>query len=157
VDPHPLLTPELAEFLESGLPSTMATRDDALQADGAWAWGVRVHPDRRRMTIYLRPESAEAMLANLRRHPEVALVIDRPLDHRACQVKGLFEASRMAGEEERPHVERQVEGVRTQLEVIGIPPAMTAAWSWWPCAALDIVMTHLFEQTPGPGAGEPLK
>ena len=62
----------------------------------------------------------------------------------------------LAGDE-RAHVERQVEGVRVHLELVGIPRAMTAAWTIWPCAAIDIVVTHLYEQTPGPGAGEPLR
>lgn len=157
MDATPLLTPELAEFLESGLPTTLATRDGELQPDGAWVWGTRVHGDRRRLTIYMAPESAAAMLRNLREHPEIAIVFDRPHDHRACQVKGLLESARTPGEDERAHVERQVEGVRVHLELVGIPRAMNAAWKIWPCAALDIVVTHLYEQTPGPGAGEPLR
>lgn len=152
-----LISDELAAFLESGLPSTLASRDGDLQADGVWVWGARVHDDRRHLTIYLRPESAESMLQNFRAHPEVAVVFDRPHDHRACQVKGQFESIRSAADNERSHVEQQVEGVRAHLERVGIPRAMTAAWNSWPCTALDIVVTHLYEQTPGPGAGEPLK
>lgn len=147
---------ELAGFIESGLPMTVATRDGELEPDGAWAWAVRVHDDRRGMTVFLHEQAAAAMLRNLADHPEIAIVLDRPIDHRACQVKGVFTASRPATEDERPLVERQIAGLRGALQAIGIPPAMSEAWSWWPCRALELRVTQLYEQTPGPGAGEPL-
>ena len=34
---------------------------------------------------------------------------------------------------------------------IGIPRAMSASAETWPCIALDIRVTQVFEQTPGPG------
>jgi hypothetical protein len=157
VDPHLLISPDLAAFLESGLPITVATRNSRLEPDGAWAWGARVHEDRRHLTVYLRPESAAALLENLTDHPEIALVFDRPIDHRACQVKGRFLSFREACADERAVLDRQVDGVRRHLADIGIPEEMTAAWCWWPCVSFEIEVTHLFEQTPGPGAGEPLR
>jgi hypothetical protein len=151
------ITDELAGFLESGVAITVATRDDERQPDGAWAWAARVHEDRAHLTLFLHPEGAAAMLRNLEVHPEIAAVLDRPSDHRACQVKGVFEASRRARAEERPHVERQVDGFRADLETIGMSRGMTAAWKCWPCTAIRIRVTGLFEQAPGPGAGEPLR
>lgn len=151
-----LLDDELASFLESGLAITVATRDADLWPDGAWAWAVKVHADRAHLTVFLHDASAAAMLANLERHPEIALVLDLPSTHRACQVKGRFVSSRKARAEERAVVERQVEGIRADLEVIGIPRAMSAAWQTWPCSALKVLVTDVYEQTPGPGTGEPL-
>jgi hypothetical protein len=52
---------------------------------------------------------------------------------------------------------RQVEGFATDLEQIGFPRAMTAGWKAWPCMALEVHVSQLFEQTPGPGTGEPLR
>lgn len=157
MEPHLLISSDLAAFLESGLPITVATRDGELEPDGAWAWGARVHEDRRHLTVYLRSESAAPLLGDLESHPEIAMVFDRPADHRACQVKGRFLSSRKARTNERAALDEQVEGVRRQLVAIGIPQAMTEAWRWWPCLAFEIEVTHLFEQTPGPGAGEPLR
>jgi hypothetical protein len=34
---------------------------------------------------------------------------------------------------------------------------MTAGWKFWPCVAIDLRVTELYEQTPGPGAGELLR
>jgi hypothetical protein len=96
------------------------------------------------------------MLRNLVEHPEIAVLFDQPTSHRACQVKGLYLSSRRARVTDRTLVDRQVEGFAAELEAIGIPRAMSAAWKTWPCTAIDVRVTHLFEQTPGPGAGEPL-
>lgn len=153
MSPTPLIPDELAAFLESGLPITMATRDAELQPDGAWVWAAQVHGDRRRLTVYLHPDAAAAMRRNLEQHPGIALVFDRPLDHRACQVKGRLLAARDARPAERTVVEAQIEGVRRALEAINLPRAATVGWTPWPCAAFELEVTDLFEQTPGPGTG----
>ena len=150
------IDPALRTFLESGLPITLATRDDELQPDGAWAWAAQVDADGERLTLFVYEGSAEGSLRNLRAHPEIAAVFDRPTDHRACQVKGLFEAARPARDDERALVEGQVAATSRELEAIGIPPALTAGWKTWPCVAIRLRVTHLFEQTPGPGTGGPL-
>lgn len=153
----PRISGELARFLESGLAIVIATRDDELQADGAVAWAARVHDDPARLTVFLYEQAAREMLKNLKSHPEIAIDFDRPSTHRACQVKGLYLSSRRARAAERALVERQVDGFAAELETIGIPRAMTAGWKTWPCLALDLRVTHLFEQTPGPGTGEPMR
>jgi len=152
-----LIPEDLGAFLESGLAIVVATRDGDLEPDGAAALAVRVHEDRAGVTVFFYHEAAAQMLLNLESHPEIALDLDLPTTHRACQVKGRYVASRPAREEERPEIERQVEGLATDLEAIGIPRAMMAGWVTWPCTALEMRVTELFEQTPGPGAGEPLK
>lgn len=153
----PLMSDELAAFLESGLSITVGTRDGELNPDSARAWAVRIDADRAHLTAFLHTQSATAILRNLAAHPEVALAFDRPIDNRACQVKGLFASSRRARPGERPEVERQVDGFLAQLETLGIPRVMTAGWKVWPCVAVRLRVTQLFEQTPGPGAGEPLR
>jgi hypothetical protein len=157
MDPKPLISDALAAFLESGLSVTVGTRDGLLNPGGARAWAVRIHEDREHLTVFLYARAATAMLRNLEAHPEIALGFDRPIDNRACQVKGLYRSSRRARPAERAEVERQVDGFLTQLETIGIPRAATAGWTTWPCTAITLRVTQLFEQTPGPGAGEPLR
>ena len=152
-----LISDELADFLESGLSINVATRDDELQPEGAMAWAARVHDDRSHLTVFLHEKSGRAMLRNLKVHPEIAIVFDQPTSHRACQVKGRFVSTRRGKAAERAEVERQLDGFFMDLEAIGIPRAMAAAWKIWPCVAIEMRVTQLFEQTPGPGAGEPLR
>lgn len=154
--PDSRISDELAEFLSSGLSIVVATRDAALQPDGVAACAARVHEDRDRLTVWFYEEAAEEMLRNLRQHPEIAIDFDLPTSHRACQVKGTFVGSRPAREDERAEVDRQLDAFADDLEKIGIPAAAFAGWKSWPCTAFEIRVTELFEQTPGPGAGEPL-
>lgn len=153
----PLISDELANFLHSGLAIMAATRDGALQPDGAWAWAARVHEDRAHLTVYFNAKDAPGLLRNLEAHPEIALACDLPSSHRACQVKGRFTASRRARPAERAEIERQAKAFVVDLERIGIPQAMTDGWKCWPSVAIELRVTQLFEQTPGPGTGEPMR
>jgi hypothetical protein len=157
MEPKALISKELAEFLQCGLSIVMATRNGELEPAGALAWAARVHEERDRLTVFLYEEAAREMLTNLESYPQIALDFDLPTTHRACQVKGLYVASRPALEAERPFVEQQVEGFRRDLETIGIPYPMFAGWKTWPCTAIEVRVTALYEQTPGPGTGEPLR
>jgi hypothetical protein len=156
VTTRPPISEPTAAFLEAGLSITLATRDGELQPDGAAAWAARVHEDRTRLTLFLYEEAARGLLPNLKAHPEIAAVFDQPTTHRACQVKGRFLSARRARAAERGEIERQADGFAAELEAIGIPRVMTGGWKRWPCTALEMQVTHLYEQTPGPGAGEPL-
>ena len=152
-----VLSEAMSSFLESGMSITVATRDGNLAPDGAPAWAARVHEDATGLTLFLYEEAGRRMLRNLEAHPGIAILFDRPSQTRACQVKGMFLSSRKARAAERAEVERQFDALAADLEAIGIPRAMTAAWKHWPCLAFDVRVTALFEQTPGPGAGEPLR
>ncbi len=153
----PVIPDRLGGFLESGLSINVATRDDDCQPGGEVGWAVRVHDDRVHLTVFLYEKAAPAMLRNLKRHPEIAVALDQPTSHRACQVKGRFVSARRGKATERAEVERQVAGFFSELEAIGIPRAMVAGFRTWPCVAIELRVTHLFEQTPGPGAGEPIR
>ena len=156
MSPSPRISRDLADFLESGLAIVVATRDGALQADGCVGWAVRVHDDGTHLTLFTHEQAAAEMLRNLEHHPEIAIDLDRPTSHKACQVKGRYLSHRPVTDAERPLVDRQVDGFARDLEQIGIPRAMSSAWNVWPATALELEVTQLFEQTPGPGTGEPI-
>ena len=153
----PLIPDDLADFLQSGLSINVATCDKELQPEGAVAWAAQVHDDRSHLTVFLYEKSGQALLKNLKVHPEIAVVFDKPTTHRACQVKGRFVSNRRGKAAERAEIERQLDGLSTDLEAIVIPRAMVAGWKIWPCVAIQLRVRQLFEQTPGPGAGEPLR
>jgi len=153
----PKISPELGEFMESGLAIVVGTRGEDLEPEGASALALRVEPDRTRLTVFLYEEAARALLKNLATWPEIAVQADLPTSHRACQAKGRFLGSRHATEEERPLVARQLEGFVMDLGKIGVPRRLTEGWNMWPCVALTMEVHELYEQTPGPGAGEPLR
>ena len=153
----PRISAELRVFLESGLSIVAAVRDEDLVPDGAAAWAAKVRDDGARLTVFFYEDAGREMLARLESHPEIALDFDLPTTHRACQVKGTYVSSRRARPAERSLVEKQIEAFVADLEAMGIPRTMTAGWKLWPCLAIDVQVTHLFEQTPGPGTGGPLR
>lgn len=153
----PLIDRELTRFLHGGLSLTVATRDSDLHPNGAPCWAVRVHEEGMRVTVFLHEVSGREMLKNLEVHPEMAVLCERPSDHRGCQLKGMYLSWRATREDEHAEIERQIDGFMTELETIGIPRELFAGWELWPSIALDMRVTQKFDQTPGPGAGEPLR
>jgi len=151
------LSQELADFLQSGISISIATRDGSLTPNGTRAWAVTADDDRTHITAFLYANTAEPILRDLHAHPEVALGFDRPSDSRACQVKGSYVASHRCRAVDRKVIDRQVAGFFADLGTIGIPAALFRGWKTWPAVAIRIRVTDVFHQTPGPGAGERMR
>lgn len=154
---HASTLPEgFAEFLESGVSISIATRDAELAPDGTRVLAVKVDDDGVHVTAFLTARTAGPILQNLEANGQVALCFDRPSDSRACQLKGVFADSRRCRPAERVEIERQVSGFFSDLEMIGVPSAFLSGWVRWPAVAVRFRVTDVFHQTPGPGAGERL-
>ena len=151
-----MLDESLAAFVQEGIAINIGTRNARLEPNGARVIAVRVDPDRAAIVAYLPGPAAAPLLADLKANGQGALGFARPVDDRACQVKGVFMESWPATAAERPFVEAQWEASRRQLEAVGIPATATAAWAMWPCVAVRLRITATFTQTPGPGAGAPI-
>ena len=108
------------------------------------------------MGISTAKVAAERLLPDLESNGQAAVSFGRPIDERACQVKGVFEGVRDARDDERPRVAEQWESFQANLELIGISRAAYAPWITWPCVAIRLRVTALFEQTPKPGTGGPI-
>ena len=152
-----MLSEEVASFLTSGLSLNVATASRDLEPHGARAFAAVVEPDREHVVVFVHESAAPDLVRDLAENPRGALTFGRPADHRTAQIKGDYLGSRGAVESDRTEVLRQTEGFIRSLEAIGIARAATAGWDPWPAVALRFRATALFEQTPGPGAGEPLR
>jgi len=146
----------LAEFLEGAVGIHLGTRDEQLEPHGARCVAVAVDPDGAHLVVYLARGAAERVLPDLRANGQAAVGFARPVDERACQVKGVFVDARDATEDERPRVIGQWQSFLANLEQIGIARATYGAWLTWPCVAIRLRAMALFEQTPRPGTGGPL-
>jgi hypothetical protein len=151
-----LIPEDIATFLPSGLSIAVATRNAELVPDGARAAAAEVDPDRTHVTVYVPSKAGRRLLGDLEAHPQIAVLFVRPTDALACQLKGTFVGSRPARPAERREVLRQADGYLAELDAIGISRALTAGWSFWPCLALRVRVTDVYQQTPGPGAGAPI-
>lgn len=151
-----MISSEVAGFLEQGLSIHVASRDADLVPVGARALALRVGEDGRRLTVYLTQAAADRLRPALDASRQAAVNVGRPADDRACQVKGVVDAVRPTLPDEAAPVARQWEGFLGQLETVGISRAVVAAWPTQPVVAVELHVTAVFEQTPGPLAGLPM-
>jgi hypothetical protein len=148
-----MIEPDLRAFLEEGLGIHIGSRTSRLEPNGARGLAVKVEDDLLHLVVYLADAAAQRVVPDLKANGAVAVGFARPVDDRACQIKGIFVEARPAAENERAIVEQQLEGFRDNLERIGIPRMGTSGWSIWPAVAIRFRATAIFEQTPGPDAG----
>lgn len=149
-----MISEEIAAFFEAGHSVHIGARGSDLEPSGTRAWAVKVHPDLLHLTAFVMTAAAKEMVADLKTHPEVALTFSRVSDHVTWQAKGTCVGVRPARMSERATVADQAELFRASLVEIGIASELTAAWRFWPCVAIRIRVAEMFNQTPGPGAGE---
>ena len=152
-----MLNPEVAGFLQDGQDIRVATCSARLGPVGHRVVAAVVDPDGRHVTAFVPAGSAPAVLENLQGNPNVAMSFGRPSDDRTCQVKGRFIASRPATEDERAVIEGQLMGLGQQLGMLAIPMEVFSGWPHWPAVAFRVEVNAVFDQTPGPGAGAPLR
>ncbi len=154
--PKPMIDKGLADFVEDGVGIHLATRSERQEPNGARAVAAQADADGIHLTVYLPTVGAGRVLQDLRANGQAALLFGRPLDARACQVKGTFVSERPAAEEERVRVMTQWDLFLANLERIGFPRSAFTAWATWPCTAIRVRVSAVFEQTPGPDAGAQL-
>ena len=91
-----MIDSELRAFLEGGLGIHIGTRTARLEPNGARVAAVKVENDGLHLVVYVAETAVTRVLADLRATGPAALVFARPIDDRACQVKGIF-VERQAG------------------------------------------------------------
>jgi hypothetical protein len=151
-----LIPPEMVELFESGVSIMVGTRDAMKVPEATIAAGASVHPERDRLTLFLPTAGAERTLKNLQENGRIAVGFSSPLDHRTLQVKGSVVELRPAEEGEREVVSRYHAAYAEVLQFVGIPRGTLRRLNVWPAFAVTLVPTDLFQQTPGPNAGDRL-
>jgi hypothetical protein len=149
-----MIDQQLAAFLEDGVGIHIGTRNEHFQPNGARAIAAKVEPDGKHLLVYITSVAAARVLPDLESNGHAAIVFARPVDERACQVKGIFLSQRPVDEAERDAAAAQWKAFGANLDYIGVP--LPATWLHVPDLALRIRVTALFEQTPGPQAGHAL-
>ena len=147
---------EIAAFLAQGVSLLVGTCDAEREPESMRAVGLRVHPDRTRVTVYLPETTSQRTRSNLLVNARIAVLASYPLDHRSLQLKGAVVRVTLAEEAARPTIEAYLETFSSVLEVVGMPPEIVRMISHWPAFAVEFEVQELFVQTPGPGAGAPL-
>ena len=148
---------ELAAFLQEGLGIHIGTRNERLEPNGARAGAVQVDEDGVHLIVYVPEVAAPRVLPDLQSNGQATVGFARPVDDKACQVKGVF-VERAAGARGRARAGDGAVGGLSRQPGKDRHPARRA-WidgSTWPSVAIRLRATALFNQTPGPSAGAPL-
>lgn len=122
--------------------------------------GCSVSPDRRRVTLYLARSKSAALIEAVRATRAAAAVFSLPSSHRSLQLKGTDAAIGAPALGDFEVCARYVEAFAAEIDPLGhsvemvrallrIDPEDLATLAFTPAAA--------FTQTPGPGAGAPLR
>jgi len=146
----------LPAFLARGPSIIVGTRSADLVPNATQAVGLTVAPDLARVTLYLADQPAARALADLAVAPVVAITVSEPATLRTLQLKGDVRAIRAARARERSTLDAYRERLADQLSFVGVPRRFIRRLANWPAHAVEVEVTALFEQTPGPGAGAPL-
>jgi len=149
----PFLTPELVEYMESGVSLLIGTRDAALRPASARGFGVEIDAAGGAATVFLPAPGSAVTLANLRDNGQIALTFSRGFDHRSVQVKGQLLSLSATDERQRLVQDRYFSSFLESLIFIGHREQMLRRVLYYPSHALHFRIESMFDQTPGPGAG----
>jgi len=149
-----MILPQLFDLLQTGVSVIVGTRDASFMPESTRAWGIHVAKDCASVTIFLTEAISKKTLQNLRDNGLVAISCTRPTDHAACQLKGRLRTIRPAGQADHEQSTNWHRDFTQELVAIGVPSGMCEAWMTEPALAVEIDVTEVFHQTPGPGAGE---
>ncbi|HKX45324.1 MAG TPA: pyridoxamine 5'-phosphate oxidase family protein, partial [Planctomycetota bacterium] len=150
------LSPELAQFVQSGLSIQVGTRSASLLPEAVRAVGARVEEGGAEVTVFVPAATGARTVANARENGRIAVCFARIEDHKTIQLKGTVVAAEPARDADRELVDRYRGGIAKSLAFFGLPQRLTYRIAHWPAHALRFRVESVYVQTPGPGAGEPL-
>src|SRR5947209_10981177 len=109
------------------------------------------------VTVYVPMATSRDVLTNIAANKRLAIVGTYPPDHSTMQLKGTTTAVRLASDDEAEFLHYRIERFADILHAIGIPRRNARAINHWPAFAIAMKVDEIFEQTPGPNAGMPLR
>lgn len=156
----PLLDEEHAAFIQGSVSINAASTGQGNVPAVSRALGCRVSPDRRRVTVFLPASRSAALLEAIDASRRVAVTFCLASTHRTIQLKGNDAGLGRVESGDRELAERYARAFAADLRKLGYEEAFTRALIARGDADLTAVAftpTSAFMQTPGPGAGGPLK
>ena len=124
---------------------------------GCRAVALRTNRELTEITVYLPMATSHDVVANVAATKRLAIVATYPPDHFAVQLKGTTTAVRLAADDESEFVHARLGSFAGVLHAIGIPRRIGESLNCWPAFAIEMKVDEMFEQTPGPKAGTPIR
>jgi len=154
----PPLDADHAAFIQGGVSVIVATRNAEQVADVVRGCGCRVSRDRRRVTVLVEPSRAGTLLDDIAANGMIAVVFSQPSTHRTIQLKGRDARVVKVNAADRAIAARHLRDWSEDLCRIGYTPEFANAVRGAAprLAAIAFTPSAAFQQTPGPGAGQPI-
>jgi hypothetical protein len=143
--------------LDTGTTVFVGTLDGKGVPSCCRAVAVRSDDELATATVYVPLATSRETIANVATTHRVAIVLTRPIEHAAVQLKGTSTAARLARADEEPFVRSRIDGLADVLHHLGVPRSATRSVAHWPAFAIEMTVDEIYEQTPGPRAGSRLK
>ncbi len=156
----PLLDTSRAAFLLEPVAINVASHDAGFTPSIARAHGCRISADRRQVTLFLSVLRSRVLLRDLRAGAPIAAVFARPINHRSMQLKAPVAEIVPLSPGDEQLMAAYAEAFAAELSGLGdgenFSRAMVMAVGD-EAVAVTFTPTRMFEQTPGPAAGQPLE
>lgn len=149
----PLLSPEQIAFLEGPNTLAIATQDGNLVPEAARALNLR-HLGDNRVAVWLASGVVGRTQQNLTREPRIAVAVSRPSSHQTFQLKGRAVSVKLAGPEARATIEQAFAAFLQEAAAVGLPARLLQPVVLWPALEIVVEVSEIYDQTPGPGAGD---
>lgn len=123
------------------------------------AYGCRVSPDRRAITVFLSVAQSQQVLRDLRAGGGIAVVFSRPRTHETVQFKGTRAQIAPLADGDRETMRAYGRSFGEEVGAVGFAGVFESAIMSGvedEAVAVSFTPTAAFEQTPGPSAGQPL-
>ena len=149
-----MIPPAIVDLLQTGVSVNVGTRDADLMPECTRGWGIWVEKDGTAVTLLLTESASAQTLLNLRANGLIAITCSRPTDHVTCQLKGTVTRIRPAAPQDYEQQRQWRRAFLGELIAVGVPIEQAEAIIIHPAVAVEMQVTYVFAQTPGPGAGE---
>ena len=154
-----MISEEVKGFVaQPPLAMCLGTRNAQLKPQVTRAFSAKVSEDGTQITMYISKYFVEACLANLNDNGKVAFTTGSPLTHVSYQFKGQYVGIHDCTEEDYAFMQGNV-GAFTEVLEQYYGPDMAATLRNFPLnpsVAITFNVEDVFNQTPGPGAGNKL-
>jgi hypothetical protein len=146
---------EVVSLLESGAAVWLATCNRAGVPEATRVMGTKVDPKRRSLWAYVPIDQAGVTFDNLRENGRLAIFYCCVFNYRAVQLKGDLVSMRASDEGGREIQARYLHDFVESCAKIRIPRELMQSLRYAPSMVIEMNVTEVFAQTPGPKAGAP--
>jgi hypothetical protein len=155
----PLLDEENATFIQAYVSINVASRGAGNTLSMSRAYGSRVSPDRREVTVFLSAPAAAALLNDLRRQRVVAVVFSAPSTHKTIQLKATDARVEPLRPGDLDVIATYTKTFASAIRSVGYGDSFVNALAGGAIpeyTAVTFTPAAAFIQTPGPQAGRKL-